>query len=430
MLPAKKAASALLLLLAACGGGGGESGPPLDMKPLLIDDPYHLPQPLVAEDGTPITTPEAWMSLRRPETLSLFREHVFGKTPEAKLSLSFTVVDDEPEALGGTAVRRQVRIALASDPSAWGMDVLLYLPRGQVGRAPIFLGMNFGGNHTVNADPAIRLTESWIENKAEWSVTDNHASEAGRGARADRWPVSRIVERGYGLATVYYGDVDPDYDDPSNGIQPFFYAPGQTAPLPNEWGSIGAWAWGLSRALDYLVTDPGVDPARVAVMGHSRLGKTALWASAEDTRFALAIANNSGEIGAAIARRKQGETVEAITTVFPHWFAKNLAQYSKREEDMPVDMHQLVALTAPRPVYIASGVADAWADPRGEFEGGKYASVVYRLLGEDGLSADEWPAVDSPVLSRIGYHVRPGGHGVTPTDWERFMDFADEQLAP
>ena len=426
MAPAKKLVGALLVVLAGCGGES--EPPPGETKPLLIDDPYDLPQPLVAEDGAPITTPEGWTTQRRPETLALFFEHVFGKTPEKVLDLSVTVVDDEPEALSGAAVRRQVRVALASQPDAWGMDVLLYLPKGAKGRVPVFLGMNFGGNHTVHADPAIRLTESWIENKAEWSVTDNHATEAGRGARAARWPIERILSRGYGFATVYYGDVDPDYDDASNGIQPFFYAPGQTEPGPNEWGSIGAWSWGLSRALDYLVTDPGIDPARVAVMGHSRLGKAALWASAQDTRFALAVSNNSGEIGAAIARRKQGETVEAITTVFPHWFAKNLVQYSKKEETMPVDMHQLVALTAPRPVYIASGASDSWADPKGEFEGGKYASVVYQLLGQDGLAAEEMPPVDSPVLSRIGYHVRPGGHGVMPGDWERFMDFADKQL--
>lgn len=409
--------------LVACGSSDDEDSPPS----YLIHDPYGLPQPLVMEDGTLVKSEKAWFDQRRPETLALFAEHVYGKTPVEVPELTFEVVEEAPDALGGKAIRRQVRIALASDPAKWGMDLLLYLPVGATS-SPVFLGLNFGGNHTVNADPAIRLTTSWVDNDEQFSTTQNVATEAGRGAQASRWPIEHVLERGYAVATVYYGDIDPDFDDFSNGVHPLFYALGQTEPAADEWGAIGAWSWGLSRALDYLVTDAGVDASRVAVMGHSRQGKAALWAGAQDTRFALVVSNDSGELGAALARRHAGETIAAINEQFPHWFAKSSIQYNENEASLPTDQHQMIALQAPRPVYIASGENDWWADPIGEFEGGKYGSVVYRLLGQSGLEGKEMPEVEQPILNRVGYHVRQGAHGVTDYDWERFLDFADQEM--
>jgi len=388
---------------------------------------YVLPGPLVMQDGTRVTGAGQWPA-RRAEILDLFRGNVYGHTPAPRDPLECDV-RTEKGVLGGLATRKQIALYAGGRHSGVVLNLLLYVPSAADGPVPAFLGLNFPGNHTVADDDGIDLPACWVPDDPGMGVAGNRAREENRGEHAAHWQVDRLLRGGYALATMCYCDIDPDYDDGfRNGVHPLFYREGQTAPDADQWGSIAAWAWGLSRALDYLVSDPDVDGSRVAVVGHSRLGKTALWAAAEDERFAMAISNDSGCGGAALSRRAFGETVARINTVFPHWFCGDFHQYNDREAELPVDQHELIALIAPRPVYVASAEDDLWADPRGEFLAAKHADPVYRLLGTDGLPCEEMPPVNQPVFGTIGYHIRTGGHGILEYDWLQYTAFADRHL--
>lgn len=391
---------------------------------------YSLPDPLIDSAGHRIETPHDWQMRRRPEILRLFETHVYGQSPRPP-KLEFELTSEARDALQGKAIRKEVAIHLLPRSAGVSLHLLLYLPKSER-PAPLFLGLNFWGNQSIHADPAITLTTAWTRNDKVLGIENHRANQATRACEAKRWQVEQVLSRGFGVASMYYGDIDPDFDDGfKNGVHALYRAADDDRREPNAWGSIGAWAWGLSRAMDYLQTDPLIDSKCVAVWGHSRLGKTALWAAAQDERFAMAISNNSGCGGAALSRRLFGETVERINANFPHWFCRNFHRYNDNEDELPVDQHMLIALIAPRPVYIASAAEDLWADPRGEFLSAKGAAPVYDLLLGPG-SAElpiEMPPLDTSVGKRIGYHIRTGEHDVEAYDWQQFVEFAKRNLS-
>ena len=383
---------------------------------------FDLPDPLVLQNGQKVTDAKTWQTQRRPEIVKLFETHVYGKSPTAPENMTFEIFEEAGGALGGLAHRKQVTVYLNGKKDGPSMDILIYTPAKAKGPVPAFVGLNFAGNHAITDDKVVRLSKRWM--RPGTGIVDNRATEASRGMKKSRWAVLKIVKHGYALATIYYGDIDPDFDDGfKNGIHAIY-----PKPKADEWGSIAAWAWGLSRALDYFEKDDSIDHKRVSVIGHSRLGKTSLWAGASDQRFALVISNDSGCGGAALSRRRFGETVARINTSFPHWFCDNFLKYNDNENALPVDQHMLIALMAPRPVYVASAEQDKWADPRGEFLSAKYAGPVYRLFGQSGIAENAQPAVNVPIKQSVGYHVRSGKHDVTDFDWDQYLNFADMHL--
>lgn len=388
---------------------------------------FKLPDPLKTFSGKKVKNVRSWEKNRRPEILDFFTQNVYGEVP-AELGIAASdVLEQSDDAFNGKARRKQIELSFEKNGKELHFTVLLYLPKN-VEKAPIFLGYNFYGNHTVANDPQIIISEAWVRNNESLGIVHNQLTEQSRGAGTNRWAVEKMIDAGFGLATIYYGEVDPDKDDMSDGIHALFYSEGQQQPAPNEWKSLAGWSWGLSRAMDYFEEDQGIDVSKVIVFGHSRLGKAALWAGATDQRFAAVISNNSGCGGAALSKRRFGETVWRINKAFPHWFCDNFKNYSKFEEMLPVDQHELLALIAPCLLYVASAEEDEWADPRGEFLSAFYATPVYELYGKQGIPDATMPGVNQPVQNTVAYHIRTGKHAVTDYDWEQYIKWANEQV--
>jgi hypothetical protein len=385
----------------------------------------ELPDPLTLLDGAKVATAKDWTSKRRPELKKLFQHYMYGYFPPKPANVQFKVERVDPRALGGKATLKEVTISFGP-PGTPKIHLLLFVPNERKGPVPVFLGMNFCGNHTLVNDPKVRLPETWLPKHCP-GVKDNHATDAGRGKQVDVWAIEQTIARGYAVATLYCGDVDPDRADKREGIQPHLIKPGEE-PGAHSWGTIAAWAWGLQRAVDYLVTDPDIDATRIIVVGHSRLGKTALLASAFDERVALAIPHQAGCGGTSPSRGTVGESVKRINTSFPHWFNGAFKEFNDHPERLPFDQHCLIALMAPRPVLLSNAVEDQWANPSGQFEMLKAAEPVYKLLGVGGLEDHKMPEVGRLSPGRLGYYIREGKHSMTPGDWRVFCDYADRQL--
>ncbi|HOB84478.1 MAG TPA: prolyl oligopeptidase family serine peptidase [Bacteroidales bacterium] len=396
-------------MICAQGGNGWKASPELVEK-LSKSRPdinyfeekvpqYILPDVLTGSSGKPVTSATRWKKYRRQEVLELFRENVYGRVPSTQYSKEFKVINEDENAMNGNATLKQVDITIRSEGRSLVIHLTMFVPNKVQKPVPAFLLIDNRG--PANTDPT-------------------------RKVRSEFWPAEEVVARGYAIAVFYNADVDPDnFDDFKNGIHGLLDRGRQA----DSWGTIAAWAWGASRCMDYFETDKDIDRKKVAVLGHSRGGKTALWAGAEDQRFALVISNESGCGGAALARRKYGETISVINKSFPHWFCTNYRKYNNNEPEMPVDMHMLMALIAPRALYVASAADDLWADPRGSYLSLFNSLPVYNLLKIKSSLPPEMPPLNKPVTSgKTGYHIRDGVHNMLLKDWNWFMDFADMVL--
>lgn len=382
---------------------------------------YTLPELLVSEKGKPIQSVKDWEKIRRPELLQLFAKEMYGSTPKDKIQVTYEFLERDRKVYDGKAIREQVRFTFSNGAKKIEAILLLIIPtKLKNGKAPFIVGYNFKGNHSTMTDTLIHYSPGMF-----YAKPPDHPDWV-RGCQSNRWPFELIIDQGYGVATMNYHDIFPDKDGTKDhSIVSLFKGYGKGEQAQDEWQAIGAWAWGSSRILDYLYTRPFIDKEQIVLMGHSRQGKAALWAGAQDERFKIVISNNSGSGGAAISRRAFGETVKIVSNIKPAWFAPAFNKYHDNEPNLPFDQHQLIALMAPRPVYVASAQEDLWADPKGEFLAAFHAGPVYKLYNLTAIESPEMPAVNQPIMTHVGYHIRTGKHDVTEFDWNQFIKFAD-----
>jgi hypothetical protein len=389
--------------------------------------PYTLPDPLVMANGERVTGAEQWFKARRPEILKFYREEIYGRVPPGTPKVTWEVTETDANARGGTAILRRVAGRMGDKPDGPRMNMTVYLPAKSSGPVPMLLSLTFGFGPGGPGKAAGKTAQRPAEpGKGEAAKP---AAAGGRGPGGFD-PVAEVVGRGWGYASLAYGDIQPDRADRwTEGVIGLTLKPGQTRPAPDEWGTISAWAWGISRAIDYLEADPSIDAKRIAITGASRLGKTVLWAGAQDERVAAVFSVVSGEMGAALIRRDWGETLDDMAQNFAWQFAGNIQKWAGRWDELPVDQHMLIALCAPRPVYVNGGLTDQWSDPKGEFLALAAAGPVYRLLGREGLGVTELPPLDAPVTGGdLAFHYHSGGHAAVPADWKAFLDFAERHF--
>lgn len=360
---------------------------------------YTLPALFTASGGDPVHTVKAWEYRRREEIVRLFEEHVYGSVPDQFDSIRFEEANARSGAMDGSADLKEIDIEVARNGQSVTIRLVLFVPNGVPRPAPVFLLINHRGPE--NMDPS-------------------------HETRKEFWPAETIVDRGYTAAVFDVEDVADDNNETfAKDVIEKLYP--EQLDRPDGMRTLSAWVWGAMRVMDYLVRDPDIDPQRSVVVGHSRGGKTALWTGAQDQRWAITVSNESGAGGAALSRRRFGETVGMINRGFPYWFTPKFSRYNENESELPVDQHMLIACMAPRPVYVGSAEKDSWADPKGEFLSLKHAGEVYQKIYRLPVRLPQtMPEVNRPVIkSYAGYHIRSGEHDLTLYDWHRFMDFAD-----
>lgn len=395
------------------------------------------PDPLVMLSGERITSKDGWFTKRVPELRQLFQYYEYGGNPSAPEGIDFTILHEDAKAFGGKATLKEVRIAWET-PKSRPIYLLVVVPNKRDKPAAVFLGLNFTGNHTLVSDPKVRLPDVWMSERA--AGADNRAGEEDRGKHIETWSIEQTIDRGYAVATLFNGDVVSDKAEAAAEEIKAFLPEGRTAPLPHDTATIAVWAWCLQRGIDYLVSDGSIDPRRIAVVGHSRNGKTALLAAAMDERIALAIPSQAGCGGTAPCRvpadlakpnekgRPTAETLAVINKNFPHWFCGYFKEFNDAPEKLPFDQHALIALCAPRPVLLSNATEDLWAYPSGQFDMLRAADPVYRLIAGEGCDATQMPETNQLLASRLGFFIRPGKHAMTAVDWKEWLDYADRWL--
>ena len=378
-----------------------------------------LPSPLVKKDGTRISTKQEWENGQRDYVAELMKQYMYGPIPPAPTEMTWEVLQTKT-VYNGLGTREIIRLTCkGTTDEVMHLDLLVYIPAGD-GPFPCTVGLNFCGNHGVEEDETIPMPDYvWPEGRQFMK----------RGEQNARWIQDYILSRGMALVTTCYHQIYPDhaFDGLKDSIYKLFYSQEKLfLAQPGKYSAISAWAWGLQRIADYLETRKEIDSSKLMVTDHSRLGKTALWAGANDPRFTVVVSNDSGCGGAAITRRADiGETLEVMNHYFPHWLTPMAKVIQDNVEDLPVDQHFLTSLIAPRAVAVASATEDTWADPEGEFYGLVAANEVYALYGEKEMSADYVPQGGEAVTSQSRhYHIRIGGHNILHFDWEHYIDFA------